>query len=256
MLLKHEEGLECKLKNFNKTIYDVLLDDRDFLWKWNNSFLIDFTYLYISPDCRKLYKICVYCCKPRFNPFVGEIAENCNNLFDCLDLKESITFWTDGENQIYSKKQYNYMCKIISSMVSNCGFDSFKFECVSKFRKLINSMTSPSIIYFTSCDFDFEGDWKINQSTRYAWVFVSLNLCNFSQKTFKSVISTIGQVAEFGEFQFSIMESKITTEDTSFDSALTKLGIDSVRISTNQILITKFSCYSSKLQDADFKNLM
>ena len=66
-----------------------------------------------------------------------------------------------------TKKQLNHLYKIINSIKTKFELSSFTIDCNIQFSRLINSMcTLPSIV-FNYCDFDFEGDWKINKSIRY-----------------------------------------------------------------------------------------
>ena len=86
------------------------------------------------------------------------------------------------------------MCKLVTSMNTVCEISSFSFESKTEVGKLINSMFSLSGIKFSKCDFDFEEDWKIKESRKYAWTMIKFDDWKFTRKTYNSLLRTCLQI--------------------------------------------------------------
>ena len=104
------------------------------------------------------------------------------------------------------------MCKLVTNVNTGCEFSSFKFVSNKKFSKLINSLFSPSRIVFFSCDFDFDGDWKIKELRKYAWTKIRFSLWTFTLETYNSLLRTLSQITNSPKFELSIEKWNLINE--------------------------------------------
>ena len=155
-------------------------------------------------------------------------------------MSKSPKFHIRGNKAQFSRIHWNQLWKVTSSVSKGINIGNFKFDCNIKFSKLMNSMCSLQSIVIEKCVFDFDNDWKVNESRRYIWNKIELLKWTLSENVFITLIKIFAKIVKSTQFEFTINRIEIICEDPLFELFLHKLHICFEKLDNNRIFIKSF----------------
>ena len=160
----------------------------DLVRTWWDDYYISGVTFYLNPTLKHSLTIYFSCPHETADQVIAKMQGGYRLVIEYVNQSSICPLMIVGTKTPFSRMHLNQICKIVASVDDKTRFRYVNFDCNIKFGKLINSMCSIPQILFDSCDIDFKGNCKINQSKRYAWTQIVVHNWNFMNHSFAKFI--------------------------------------------------------------------